>query len=113
MPNKCGSEYKVVCVAHKGEAKIVSGSELDICFDLSFTVYPIDKSEICLIKEIEFTGEKKEEKCAISVYIARENESLWELSKRLNVCPDNLVNSNKELQFPLSGEERIIVYRHS
>jgi hypothetical protein len=44
-------------------------------------------------------------------FMPEEGEELWSLSKRLNVCPDQLVATNKELQFPLTGKERIVVYR--
>ena len=40
-----------------------------------------------------------------------ENEDLWSLAKRLSVCPEQLVSTNPELQFPLTGEERIVIYR--
>ena len=33
------------------------------------------------------------------------------LAKRLNVCPKSLVETNSDLQFPLTGKERIVVYR--
>ena len=48
---------------------------------------------------------------AISVYIPLEGEGLFSLAKRLNVSPESLVNTNRELNFPLSGKERIVIYR--
>lgn len=48
---------------------------------------------------------------AISVYITQAGDGLWETAKRLCVSPESIQNSNPELTFPLTGKERIIIYR--
>lgn len=101
----------VTCVAVKATAKIVSLTEADLDYELLFTVYPCERSNIKYVKEVKCCGEKKECESAISVFIPMEGEDLWSLSKRLNVCPETLVATNKELQFPLTGKERIVIYR--
>ena len=57
-------------------------------------------------------GEKKAEKdCAISVYVARRGDDLWTTAKRLSVTPEALQASEPGLTFPLTGEERMLIYR--
>ncbi len=102
---------EVVLKAERASAKIVSLTEVEIEAEVFFTVYPVEKYENKVVKEIKVLGEKKKNTSAISVYIPEEGEELWSLSKRLNVCPEQLVSTNKELQFPLTGQERIVVYR--
>ena len=48
---------------------------------------------------------------AISVYVPNKNDTLWDLSKALGVLEEEILKTNPELSFPLSGEERVIVYR--
>lgn len=48
---------------------------------------------------------------AISVYLPRAGDGLWETAKRLGRTPEELEKSNPELTFPLCGNERILVYR--
>lgn len=48
---------------------------------------------------------------AISVYITQPGDGLWETAKRLCVSPESIQSSNPELAFPLTGKERIIIYR--
>ena len=84
---------------------------MDVEADLRFTVYPQEKCAVSVVKDVKFLGEKKKNDAAISIYIPTEGEELWSLSKRLNVCPETLIETNKELQFPLTGKERIVVYR--
>lgn len=92
-------------------AKIVSATEIEVSADIVVTAYPERKEEYKIIKEIKITGEKTANVHAVSVYLALSGEDLWGLSKRLGVHPQTVLESNPELQFPLSGEERIVVYR--
>jgi hypothetical protein len=48
---------------------------------------------------------------AFSVYIPYKGEDLWSISKRIGISPDEVVACNPELDFPLTGDERILVYR--
>lgn len=108
-----GSEvdFDVKARAERASARIVSLTETEIEAELRFTVYPCEKGSVNYVKEIKCVGEKQREKSAISVYIPFEGEELWSLAKRLNVCPETLVETNRDLTFPLTGKERIIVYR--
>ena len=101
----------VTAKAVKSSARIISAEDLDISAEVRFTVYPQEKIERKFVKSVKVLGDKKKCDAAISVYIPTEVEELWSLSKRLGVCPDTLVQTNKDLQFPLSGKERIVVYR--
>ena len=57
-------------------------------------------------------GEKVESNdCALSVYIPAAGDGLWETAKKLLQSPEEIQATNPELSFPLSGKERILVYR--
>lgn len=49
--------------------------------------------------------------CAVSVYIPAAGDGLWETAKRLCESPENIKLSNPDLNFPLTGNERILIYR--
>lgn len=59
----------------------------------------------------ECGAEIAEEGCAVSVYLPAAGDGLWETAKRLSETPDNLVAANPDLKFPLTGKERILVFR--
>ena len=48
---------------------------------------------------------------AVSVYIPRAGDGLWELSKRLKKPPEEVLKSNPELEFPIREGERVVIYR--
>lgn len=48
---------------------------------------------------------------AISVYIPAAGDGLWETAKKLGCTPESIQQTNPELSFPLSGKERILIFR--
>ncbi|MBR2871358.1 MAG: DUF3794 domain-containing protein [Clostridia bacterium] len=107
----CNCDYTVRAIASQARVRLVSDTEMEISANLNLTVYPFEKRNVGLIKSLSNLGEKTVENHAISVYIPCEGEELWSLAKRLNVAPETLISTNQDLQFPLSGKERIVVYR--
>ncbi len=105
----CSSD--IVAKVERSSARLISATEIELEAELSLTIYPSQKVCFNVVIGIKSVGEKTENSHAISVYIPLENEELWSLSKRLNVCPDTLVATNPDLTFPLTGTERIVVYR--
>ncbi len=105
--------FELDCSCKKACAKMVSLTEIALESEIVFSVYPCKTNKIKFVKEAKSVGEKKPCLSAISVYIPMEGEDLWSLSKRLNVCPDTLVATNRELQFPLTGKERIVIYKQN
>ncbi|MDE7168168.1 MAG: DUF3794 domain-containing protein [Clostridia bacterium] len=63
------------------------------------------------LTEVTEQGEKEVPNCAISVYIPAAGDGLWETAKRLSEAPEIIEKSNPELTFPLTGKERILIYR--
>lgn len=48
---------------------------------------------------------------AISVYIPRAGDGLWELAKSLKKSPEEVSASNPDVEFPIREGQRVIVYR--
>lgn len=108
---ECDVDLDIRALAKRAKLKIISLTEVETESELCFTVYPAQKQNVCYVCEIKPLGEKRKNNATVSVYIPCEGEELWSLAKRLNVCPDSLMQTNPELQFPLTGKERIVVYR--
>ncbi len=49
--------------------------------------------------------------CAVSVYVPRAGDGLWELSKRLGKSPEEVTESNPDLEFPIREGQRVVIYR--
>ncbi|MDE7440528.1 MAG: hypothetical protein K2N23_08490, partial [Clostridia bacterium] len=71
-------------------------------------------SENCSVKyvtEITEAEKRQASNCAISVYIPESGDDLWSTAKKLLQSPDEIKSTNPDLAFPLTGNERILVYR--
>lgn len=94
-----------VSVKQPKEGEIEAEAVLKICA----RVYANVTAEyVCDIEE----GEELP-KCdsAISVFLPAAGDGLWEISKKLSRPPKDVQECNPELKYPLSGKERILVYR--
>ena len=56
-------------------------------------------------------GIRKADECAISVFVPKKGDELWDISKQLRVSEEEIMKCNENLEFPLRGDERIIIYR--
>lgn len=78
---------------------------------LKITVADGESKTISYMTDARETGAKVVSDCAISVYIPEKGDGLWETAKRLSESPENIRVTNPELTFPLTGKERILIYR--
>ncbi len=57
-------------------------------------------------------GEKfAENDCAVSVYIPRAGDGLWELAKSLKKPPEEVEAANPDIVFPVKEGQRVVIYR--
>ena len=63
------------------------------------------------VAKAEEGKEVKESECAISVYIPRAGDGLWELAKSLKKSPEEVSQNNPELEFPIKEGQRVVIYR--
>ena len=71
-------------------------------------------SEDCTVRYVsEITEAEKLERndCAISVFVPAAGDDLWTMAKKLLQSPDEIKSTNPDLAFPLTGNERILVFR--
>ena len=64
------------------------------------------------ITDISVGAEKEENTSAISVYVAKESDTLWDVCKELGASAEKIMELNPDLQFPLKASDRIIIYRN-
>lgn len=86
---------------------------IDVYIEVVFKIDVFKCEKIEYIEDIEILDEKKDPQSHISLYIARENESLWDICKILNADSDSILEQNKELTFPLSNGDRVLLYRNA
>ena len=84
-------------------------TEAEATLKLSVGVY--EQMEWQYVCDVEEGEEYADNDCAFSVFLPKEGEGLWDVSKRLRCEPEALQKSNPDLQFPIKAGQRIYVYR--
>lgn len=87
-------------------------SDVEITAELLVTVRGVQSKEISIIYDVELGAEKEENDFAVSLYIAKEGETLWEVAKALNTDEITLAEQNADVGLPLKGGEKILLYKY-
>ena len=89
----------------------VDGGGITVSYKISVLLEERCEKSFTYVCNIEEVSDKEINSSAISVCIPSSNDTLWELSKALGVSEEEILKLNPNLTFPLTGEERVIVYR--
>ena len=89
------------------------GKELEIFIDFKNNYSIITNSTNAVVSEIKLGEEKEKENYALEVYLAQNEESLWDIAKKLNITVEDLVNQNEELSMPIQNGEKIVAYKQN
>ncbi len=68
------------------------------------------QGEISVLTNAEECGERKTRPGAIAITFPKAGDDLWTLSSSLGVKPEKVMECNPDLRFPLTGEERVLLY---
>lgn len=99
-----------VCITNVS-ARLRTGTEMEITAEFTVTVRGVSESETTLISSVEVGAEKEENEYAISLYIVKPGEALWDVAKALNSDEETLLKLNSDLTTPLKGGEKILLYK--
>lgn len=105
---RCGNLSAAVCGLNirqrsEGECEAEAVLKIAACDCEEVTAEYLTAAEEC--------GKRQKSESAISVYIPAAGDTLWDTAKRLLQSPEEIEKTNPDLSFPLTGKERILVYR--
>ncbi len=78
---------------------------------LKISVADCEERNVSYVTGIEEAEKLSVEKSVISVFVPSAGDSLWNTAKKLCQSPEEITSTNPDLEFPLTGKERILVYR--
>lgn len=107
--NNCGGDMGVaVCgvnIRQRAEGECEAEAVLKI------SAADCEDCAVRYVTEVTEAEKLKVNDCAISVYVPAAGDDLWSTAKKLLQSPDEIKSTNPDLAFPLTGNERILVYR--
>lgn len=107
----CTDNLFATAVVTSFNAKTRRNDEIEIVAEISFSVFGSTEKSIKFLTEYKELCDKEINDVAISLYIARSGETLWDVAKALDTEESVLSELNPELNLPFLGGERILFYR--
>lgn len=92
--------------------KIRRGNEIDVRAEVAFEICAAGSMTKCVITDITEGEARIIPSSAISVHVAAKGETLWDVAKATGSTPELVMLQNPDLELPLKGGERVIVYRY-
>lgn len=94
-------------------AKSRRGKEIEVNGVLYiFSDFYAPKTE-AVITKVELEDEIPENECALSIYIAKQNDTVWDIAKQMGVSPDMILEQNPDLSLPITAGSKIVIYRQN
>ena len=100
---------KVSAIAAVSAFKVKAGKDLECAFSVEYKFeYKKEKSEK-FVKSFEIEKEKNNLDAGVKVYVTRENQTVFEVAKALNVRPE-LITSQMEVGDCFEAGQKVFVY---
>ena len=104
------TEFEAEAIACGISLKQKKEGEAEAEATIKITVFVYETASVSFVAAAEEGEEYGEEKCAMSIFLPRGGDGLWETAKALRKTPEELQRSNPDLTFPLKEKERILIY---
>ncbi len=111
VPVQAEGECAVSVLACGMSARQRQEGEVDAEATLKIVLVPKKKHAAHPVVEIKEKEPLVLPDCAVSVYIPRAGDGLWELAKSLKKPPEEVSASNPDIEFPVKSGQRVIIYR--
>ncbi len=105
-----GSVQNLVASPLITSVKVRSGKEAEIVFDLSVQATIISDNYFEYVTSITETGDREINSNAISIYVTKSGESLFEVARALGVSPEAISEQNTIEGNTFEAGQRIFVY---
>lgn len=104
-------QLKVRAQVQQISAVVRREREFDVDMLLAVSVSGYSPVEAEFISNVELGAEKPQNTGGISLYIARGGDELLDLCKALTAMPEDILEQNPALEFPLAEGERVVYFR--
>ncbi len=104
------------CVHHQvsivdNKIKVKRGTNIEIEYSLFVNAQIYEKESVEIVDSYKIGKKLNLSKYDYQIYIAKQNETMWDLCKRIKIIPSELNKYNKDLPLIMEGGEKIVVKR--
>ena len=89
----------------------IKGDKAEITLTIAFNTKCYASSQINYISEIELGEEREVNRSGLSIYVANDGDTPWDVCKALTATPEQILAQNPNITFPLKYGDKIIYFR--
>lgn len=78
---------------------------------LGFEISSFAENEISYISNVELGEERPVNTSGLSMYVAKDGDTMWDVSKALTATPEQIMAQNPTLTFPLKECDKVLYFR--
>ena len=91
--------------------KIKRGTIIDVEYTVFINLFVYEKEEYQMLDNYNIGKQIDFSKYDYQIYIAKPDETLWQLCKRIKIAPNEIHKLNKDLPLVMKGGERVVIKR--
>ena len=92
-------------------ARARRGKEIEVTANLEIYSDFYLNEEDAVINNIAAEDEIPEDECALSIYFAKDGDTVWDIAKEMRVSPETVLAQNPNLAEPIQMGTRVAIYR--
>jgi len=89
------------------------GKEIEVSAELNVFADMYSIKHECVISDLSLGDEKPKDDCSLYIYLVKPNQTVWDIAKEMNVSQELILEQNAEVELPLRGGERLVIYKPS
>ncbi|MBR1747083.1 MAG: DUF3794 domain-containing protein [Clostridia bacterium] len=106
----CSSDLRPTLTVKGIGARLKTGTDIEVSAEYDVKVRGTDEKTLSCVTEVTLGAPKEPDDIAISLYLTRPGEDLFDVAKSLGVKEETLLSLNPDLTLPLTGGEKILMY---
>lgn len=92
-------------------ARVRRNKELEVSADLHIYADFYKNYDEVVISKITIDDEIPYDECALSIYITKQGDTLWDIAKEMRVSPETILQQNPNLSDEIAPLTRVVIYR--
>ena len=92
-------------------AKSKRGKEIEVSAEINIYADLYDAQKECVISNVVIGEEKPIEDCALSIYIAKPNQTIWDIAKETSTSQELILDQNPNIVLPIKAGDKLVIYK--
>ena len=105
------SDIRVSGIVQDINARVKRDREIEVSTKLEFNVEVWSAKNCITLKKVIIGQEKELNQSAVSVFIASDGDSIWDVAKALSATPKNIISQNPKIEEGIKEGDKVMYFR--